>query len=112
MCASPTSSLREVLALLASHRLHRVHVVDGRQRPCGVVTLTDLLRCIVGCSELLDALGPNLEEMEQEVDQMRCTEGQEEGPDDPDCGMDDGSELIEGRRGMQTISSQALLSSS
>jgi len=54
----PSTPLREVLALLAQHRLHRLHVIDERQRPVGIVTITDLLRCIVGCNELLEALGP------------------------------------------------------
>ena len=54
----PCSTLREVLAVLAEHRLHRLHVTDERQRPVGIVTLTDLLRIIVGCNELLEALGP------------------------------------------------------
>jgi hypothetical protein len=54
----PSSSLREVLGLLAEHRLHRVHVIDDRQRPVGIVTITDLLRVIVGCNDLLEALGP------------------------------------------------------
>lgn len=54
----PCSTLREVLALLAEHRLHRLHITDERQRPVGIVTLTDLLRIIVGCNELLEALGP------------------------------------------------------
>lgn len=46
----------------------------------------------------------DLEEMEQEVDQMAP-----EGVTDCDCGMDVGEELIEGRRGMLAVSSQALL---
>jgi CBS domain containing-hemolysin-like protein len=54
----PCSTLREVLALLVEHRLHRLHVTDERQRPVGIVTITDLLRVIVGCNELLEALGP------------------------------------------------------
>jgi hypothetical protein len=55
---SPSSTLRQVLALLASHRLHRLHVLDDRSRPVGIVTITDLLRLIVGPSELLEAYGP------------------------------------------------------
>lgn len=58
MCVSPSSTLREVMALLAEHRLHRLHVTDEHQRPVGIVTITDLLRVIVGCNELLEALGP------------------------------------------------------
>jgi CBS domain-containing protein len=55
---SPSSTLRQVLALLAEHRLHRLHVLDERSRPVGIVTITDLLRLIVGPSELLEAYGP------------------------------------------------------
>lgn len=58
VCVRPSSSLREVLSLLTEHRLHRLHVIDDRQRPVGIVTITDLLRVIVGCNELLEALGP------------------------------------------------------
>lgn len=47
----------------------------------------------------------DLDEMEQEVDQM-APQGP---PEDCDCGMDAGEELIEGRRGMLAVSSQALL---
>jgi CBS domain-containing protein len=46
------------MALLAEHRLHRLHVTDERQRPVGIVTITDLLRVIVGFNDLLEALGP------------------------------------------------------
>lgn len=49
----------------------------------------------------------DLDEMEQEVDQMAL----QGPPEDCDCGMDAGEELIEGRRGgMLAVSSQALLS--
>jgi hypothetical protein len=58
VCASPTSTLAEALALLAGRRLHRLHVTDARRRPVGIVTLTDVLRVVVGASELLVALGP------------------------------------------------------
>jgi hypothetical protein len=50
-------------------------------------------------------LPQDLEQLEQEVDQMAP-----EGMADYDCGMDAGEELIEGRRGMLAVSSQALLS--
>jgi CBS domain-containing protein len=55
---SPDTSLRQLLALLAGHRLHRLHVLDGRSRPVGIVTITDLLRLIVGPNQLLEAYGP------------------------------------------------------
>jgi len=54
----PSSSLRQVLALLATHSLHRLHILDACQRPVGIVTITDLLRVIVGATELLEAVQP------------------------------------------------------
>ncbi|KAF6264439.1 hypothetical protein COO60DRAFT_1457574 [Scenedesmus sp. NREL 46B-D3] len=94
---SPASSLRQVLALLAAHRLHRLHVLDGHSRPVGIVTITDLLRLIVGPGELLEAYGPEVD-VEEEVEVL--------GPHEPpDCsmGVDAGQELIdlgEPRRGL------------
>lgn len=55
---SPSSTLRQVLALLAGNMLHRLHVLDERSRPVGIITITDLLRLIVGATELLEAYGP------------------------------------------------------
>lgn len=54
----PGSTVREVLSLLVTYRLHRLHVIDARNKPVGIVTITDLLRVIVGCNELLQAFGP------------------------------------------------------
>ncbi|WIA08566.1 hypothetical protein OEZ85_007995 [Tetradesmus obliquus] len=101
---TPHSSLRQLLALLAVHRLHRLHVLDERSRPVGIVTATDLLRLIVGPSELLEACGPDVD-LETEVEALSPA-------DPPDCGMgmDEGAELIEPRRGLMGVpSSQALL---
>eukprot|EP00775_Hariotina_reticulata_P010491 gene10491-10650_t len=87
---SPGSSLRQVLTLLATHSLHRLHVLDVRQRPVGIVTITDLLRVIVGGTELLEAVQPEVD-MDEEVEQLQPSS------DVPDCGMglDQGQELIE-----------------
>lgn len=101
---TPHSSLRQLLALLAGHRQHRLHVLDERSRPVGIVTATDLLRLIVGPSELLEACGPDVD-LETEVEALSPA-------DPPDCGMgmDEGAELIEPRRGLMGVpSSQALL---
>lgn len=69
-----------------------------------IVTATDLLRVIVGCNELLEAMGPELEdeELEQAVDQAPLGEC--------DCMMDAGGELIEGRP-LLPIASQRLINS-
>jgi len=59
--------------------------------------------CVLPCGVLLPQ---DLDELEQEVDQIAP-----DGPTDCDCdcGMDAGDELIEARRGMLAVSSQALL---
>ena len=45
-CA-PESSLAEVLDKLVHNRLHRVYICDENLAPCGVITLTDILRKLV-----------------------------------------------------------------
>lgn len=45
---SPDSTLAEVLDKLVHNRLHRVYVCDEFLSPCGVITLTDILRKLVG----------------------------------------------------------------
>lgn len=45
-CA-PDSSLSEVLDKLVHNRLHRVYVCDEGLAPCGVITLTDILKMFV-----------------------------------------------------------------
>ena len=42
-CA-PESTLGEVLDKLVHNRLHRVYICDDNLAPCGVITLTDILR--------------------------------------------------------------------
>eukprot|EP00878_Enallax_costatus_P026742 GHUV01028728.1.p1 GENE.GHUV01028728.1~~GHUV01028728.1.p1 ORF type:complete len:303 (+),score=96.34 GHUV01028728.1:528-1436(+) len=100
LSCSPDCTFSTALQLMATHNLHRLHVLDDQQRPVGIITITDLLRVIVGATELLEAYGPELD-LEQEVEQ----------PSEPcDCGMgmDTGHELID--RGMLTVpSSQALI---
>jgi len=36
----------QVIGLLASHHLHRVYCISKADRVCGVVTCTDVIRCI------------------------------------------------------------------
>lgn len=40
----PDASFGEVLDKLVHNRLHRVYVCDADLKPCGVITLTDVLR--------------------------------------------------------------------
>lgn len=58
MSCNPDSSLRELLLLMSSNNLHRVHVLDDQRRPVSLITITDLLRVIVGATELLEARDP------------------------------------------------------
>lgn len=43
----PQATLLEVLDKIVSHRIHRVYVVDETEKPCGVVTCTDVLKLVV-----------------------------------------------------------------
>lgn len=44
---SPDTTLAEVLDKMVHNRLHRVYVCDDDLKPCGVITLTDILRKMV-----------------------------------------------------------------
>lgn len=44
---SPDTTLSDVLDKVVHNRLHRVYVCDVTLRPCGVITLTDILRRLV-----------------------------------------------------------------
>lgn len=44
---SPDTTLSEVLDKVVHNRLHRVYVCDETFKPCGVITLTDILRRLV-----------------------------------------------------------------
>ena len=48
----PDSTLKDALGLLVTYRLHRAYVVDAWRRPVGVVSLTDLLKILVGYDPL------------------------------------------------------------
>lgn len=41
---SPDTPLPEIMSTIVSNRLHRVYVCNDDMTPCGVITLTDLLR--------------------------------------------------------------------
>jgi CBS domain-containing protein len=44
--ASPDDKLRDVMAALAKHHVHRVYVIDKKHHPIGVVSQTDIIRLI------------------------------------------------------------------
>lgn len=58
LSCSPDTTFSAALQLMAAHNLHRLHVLDNLQRPVGIITITDLLRVIVGATGLLEAYGP------------------------------------------------------
>lgn len=43
----PDSTLLEVVALLVGSKIHRVYVIDDKEQPVGIVTMTDVLRKVV-----------------------------------------------------------------
>jgi CBS domain-containing protein len=43
----PSDTLSTVIGLIVTSRVHRVYIVDERNRPIGIVTLTDLLRLLL-----------------------------------------------------------------
>ena len=45
-----TCSPAEVLSLLATHKLHRLYVVNEAVEPIGLITLTDVLKLL--CNEV------------------------------------------------------------
>jgi CBS-domain-containing membrane protein len=44
-----------VLEKIVSHKLHRVYVVDADEKPCGVVTCTDVLKLVTQRAQLRGA---------------------------------------------------------
>ncbi|KAK9865169.1 hypothetical protein WJX84_010351 [Apatococcus fuscideae] len=45
---SPDATLLEVIEILVTTRYHRIYVTSEDRRPCGIITLTDILRLIAG----------------------------------------------------------------
>jgi len=43
---SENHSLQQAIHELSRHHIHRVHIVDSEERPVGVVTTSDILRCL------------------------------------------------------------------
>ncbi len=46
MLCRPDSTLAEVVGLLVAHKIHRVYVIDDKEQPAGIVTMTDVLRTL------------------------------------------------------------------
>eukprot|EP00877_Chromochloris_zofingiensis_P010625 jgi/Chrzof1/5816/Cz16g16260.t1 len=40
-------TFKDVTERIVSHRIHRVYVIDEQEKPCGVVTCTDVLRAVL-----------------------------------------------------------------
>eukprot|EP00879_Flechtneria_rotunda_P008511 GHRR01008917.1.p1 GENE.GHRR01008917.1~~GHRR01008917.1.p1 ORF type:complete len:366 (+),score=88.67 GHRR01008917.1:967-2064(+) len=47
----PAAPLTEILGKIVNHRIHRVYVVDDQERPCGVITCTDILRLVIKAAQ-------------------------------------------------------------
>ena len=47
MCISPDTSMLEMVKLIVETNSHRLWVVDRAKRPIGVVSLTNMIQCIV-----------------------------------------------------------------
>jgi len=43
---SENNTLGDVIHEMTRHHIHRVHIVDPQERPIGVVTTSDILRCL------------------------------------------------------------------
>jgi len=44
VCCSASTTLEDVISLLAKNHIHRVYVVDRYQHPCSVISLVDILK--------------------------------------------------------------------
>lgn len=45
--ASPIHSIGTVIEMMLTSRIHRVWIVDGEDKPIGVVTMSDILSALV-----------------------------------------------------------------
>jgi signal-transduction protein with cAMP-binding, CBS, and nucleotidyltransferase domain len=70
------ATLCEVLDKIVSHRIHRVYVVDEAEKPCGVVTCTDVLKLVVQHAHLTSK--PNSRAQSQYGDEQQQQQAQAE----------------------------------
>ena len=47
VCVTPDTSMREMVKLIVETNSHRLWVVDSEKRPIGVVSLTNMIGCIM-----------------------------------------------------------------
>eukprot|EP00878_Enallax_costatus_P010411 GHUV01010866.1.p1 GENE.GHUV01010866.1~~GHUV01010866.1.p1 ORF type:complete len:449 (+),score=124.72 GHUV01010866.1:208-1554(+) len=47
----PNAPFTEILDKIVNHRIHRVYVIDDDEKPCGVVTCTDVLRLVIKATQ-------------------------------------------------------------
>ena len=86
----PTAPLRQALRLMVEEHAHQLFIVDARQRPVGILTITDMLRKLTGwlpSSSAVDLLDLD----EEEVEQQKADSGH-------GMGVESGEELVEVKR--------------
>lgn len=59
-----------------SHRIHRLYVVDDNEKPCGVVTCTDILKLVVQHAHLVSK--PNSRAPSQFGDEQQAAAAEQE----------------------------------
>jgi len=81
MCCLLQATLLEVLDKIVQHHIHRVYVVDEAEKPCGVVTCTDILKLVVQHAHLISK--PNSRAQSQYGDEQQQQEAGEESRQKP-----------------------------
>ena len=52
LCAAPDTSIREIARILVEERVGALPILDHRVRPVGILTITDVLKCVVHTAPL------------------------------------------------------------
>lgn len=52
LCASPETPIREIARILVEERIGAMPILDHRVRPVGILTITDVLQCVVNSAPL------------------------------------------------------------
>lgn len=47
LTATPTTEIHELARVMLAERISALPIIDGNQKPVGIVTITDLLRCVI-----------------------------------------------------------------
>jgi CBS domain-containing protein len=79
---------------MVEEHAHQLFIVDARQRPVGIITITDMLRKLTGWQPSSAALDVDLEE--EEVEQQKADSGH-------GMGVESGEELVEMKRVVSAV---------